>query len=175
MNDQVSIWQQASDCFEAKMAAIGDDQWDAATDCGEWTVRELVDHTIFWQANLGTVLGAGTKPEDGWVSIKAAIAATLADPASLEGTIEGGPMNGMAKHQAMGFATADALMHAWDLARAIGADDTLPADAVEAVQLGMSQVPEKMLRQPSLFGPVIEVPEDASAQDKLLGFLGRQP
>ena len=65
MSDPASIWQQASDCFEATLAAIGDDQWDAATDCGEWTVRELVDHTVFWQANLGTVLGAGTKPEDG--------------------------------------------------------------------------------------------------------------
>jgi uncharacterized protein (TIGR03086 family) len=120
-------------------------------------------------------LGAGTSPEDGFDSIKASIAAALADPSALEGTVEGGPMNGMPKHQAMGLATADALLHSWDLARAIGADDTLPAEAVEAVQMGLSQVPEKMLRSPGLFGPVIAVADDASAQDKLLGFTGRQP
>jgi hypothetical protein len=32
-----------------------------------------------------------------------------------------------------------------------------------------------MLRNPQLFGPKVEVPADASAQDKLIGFVGRQP
>lgn len=175
MNGPAEVWQQAADCFETKLAAVSDDQWDAATGCGEWTVRELVDHTLFWQANLGAVLGAGTSAEDGWDSIKSGIAGALSDPAALEGTIEGGPMNGMPKHQGMGLGTADVLVHSWDLARAIGADDALPAEAVEAVQLGMERVPEQMLRSPNMFGPAIEVADDASAQDKLMGFLGRQP
>jgi uncharacterized protein (TIGR03086 family) len=175
MNGPADIWQQAADCFESKLEAVSDDQWDTASGCGEWTVRELVDHAIFWQANIGTVLGAATSVEDGWDSIKSGIAGALRDPASLEGTIDAGPMTGMPKHQGMGLATADVLLHAWDLARAIGADDTLPAEAVEAVQMGLARVPEQMLRQPMMFGPAVEVPADASAQDKLLGLAGRRP
>jgi len=175
VSEPAAVWQQAADYFEAKLSEVGDDQWSAASGCGEWSVRELVDHAVFWQANLGSVIGADTSAEQGWPTIKSKIAGALADPAALEGVIEDGPMKGMPKHQGMGFATADVLLHGWDLARAIGADDTMPADAVEAVMLGMSRVPEKMLRQPQMFGPAIEVGDDASAQDKLLGFTGRQP
>ena len=175
MSGPATIWQQASDCLEATMGQIGENQWDGPTTCDEWTVRELVDHATFWQANLGTVLGAGTAPEDGWDAIKSGIVGALADPSALEGSVEGGPMEGMPKHQAIGLATADALLHAWDLARSIGADDTLPAEAVDAVQMGLAQMPEEMLRSPGLFGAAVAVADDASAQDKLLGFTGRQP
>ena len=175
MSEPAAIWQASADLFESTMAQVGDDQWTKPSGCGEWTVRELADHVIFWQANLGKVLGAGSSPDDGWGAIKSAIAGALADPAALEGTIEGGPMNGMAKHQAMGLATTDVLLHSWDLGQAIGVDVTLPAEAVEAVRMGMAQIPEAMLRQPNMFGPEVEVGDDASPQDKLLAFSGRQP
>lgn len=175
MSGPGSVWQQAADCFEATMAQVSDEQWDSASGCGEWTVRELVDHAVFWQANLGQFVGAGTSPEDGWASITSSIAGALADPSVLEGVIEGGPMNGMPKHAGMGLATADVLLHSWDLGQAIGIDVELPAEAVEAVQMGVSQVPEGMLRSPGMFGPAISVPDDASPQDKLLAFTGRRP
>jgi len=52
----------------------------------------------------------------------------------------------------MGLATADVLVHGWDLARAIGADDTMPAAAVEAVHMGLSQATAEMIRNPQVFG-----------------------
>lgn len=175
MQGPAEIWQQAADCFEATVASVGDDQWENATGCGDWTVRELVDHALFWQANMGQFVGAGTSPEDGWESIKSSIAGALADPSALEGAIEGGPMEGMPKHAGMGLATADVLLHSWDLGQAIGVNVELPAAAVDAVHMGVSQMPEEMMRSPQVFGPEISVPDDASAQDKLLGFTGRQP
>lgn len=175
MSGPAAIWQQSADLFESTMAQVADDQWANPSGCGEWTVRELADHVIFWQANLGDILGTGSSADDGWDAIKTAIAGALSDPAALEGAIEGGPMNGMQKHQAMGLATTDVLVHSWDLGKAIGVDVTFPAEAVEAVQMGISQMPEAMLRQPNVFGPEVEVGDDASAQDKLLGFTGRQP
>ena len=42
-------------------------------------------------------------------------------------------------------------------------------------QMGLQRVPDEMLRGENMFGPQIEVGPDASAQDQLLGFLGRQP
>ena len=175
MQGPAAIWQQSADYFERTLDQVGDDQWDTPTSCGDWSVRDLVDHTVFWQANLAAVVGADVAPEDGWSAVKSGIAEALADPAALEGAIEGGPMNGMPKHQGMGLAVADVLLHGWDLARTIGADETLPADAVASVQMGLSNVPEQMLRSPNMFGPAIDVPDDASTQDKLLGFAGRQP
>ena len=175
MDGPAGIWQQSADCFEATMANVSDEQWDSASGCGEWTVRELVDHAVFWQANVGQFVGAGVSPEDGWDAIKSSIAGALTDPSVLEGVIEGGPMNGMPKHAGMGLGTADVLLHSWDLGQAIGVDVELPAEAVAAVQMGVSQIPEEMLRGPGMFGAEITVPDDASAQDKLLGFTGRQP
>ena len=175
MQGPAEIWLLAADSFEATLNQVGDDQWTAATGCDGWTVRELVDHALFWQCNLASVVGAQVTPEDGWDAIKAAIAGQLQDPSVLDGTIEGGPMNGMPKHQAMGLATSDVLVHGWDLARAIGADDALPDAAVEAVHMGLMQAPPEMIRNPQVFGPIVEVPADASAQDKLIGFVGRQP
>ena len=175
MQGPAEIWLLAADNFEATLGRVGEDQWTAPTGCGDWTVRDLVDHTLFWQCNLADVVGAQVAPEDGWDAIKAAIAGALEDPAVLDGALDRGPMTGMPKHMAMGLATADVLVHGWDLARAIGADDTLPEAAVEAVHIGLAQAPPEMIRNPQVFGPIVEVPADASAQDKLIGFVGRQP
>ena len=41
--------------------------------------------------------------------------------------------------------------------------------------MGLQRMPEEMLRGERMFGPAVEVAEDASAQDKLIGFVGRQP
>jgi hypothetical protein len=35
--------------------------------------------------------------------------------------------------------------------------------------------PSEAMRGPGAFGPEVEVPDDASDQDKLLAFLGRRP
>ena len=41
--------------------------------------------------------------------------------------------------------------------------------------MGLQRVPDAMLRSDNMFGPVVEVADDASPQDRLLGFLGRTP
>ncbi len=43
MSGPGDVWKQAADNFDRHYHAIGDDQWDAATPCGDWTVRELVE------------------------------------------------------------------------------------------------------------------------------------
>ena len=63
----------------------------------------------------------------------------------------------------------------WTLAIAIGADATLPEAAAESTLMGLQRLPEQMLRNEQMFGPAIEVDADASAQDRLIGFVGRQP
>ncbi len=175
MNGPGSVWGQAADNFERHLEAVTDEQWAAPTNCGEWTVKDLVDHAVGAQARIGGAIGADSAPTDEWSDIRSKITTALGDPANLEGNLEGGPFNGMPKHQLLGIAVGDLLIHSWDLACAIGGDRTLPDEAVEAVHLGLSRLPPQMMRSPNMFGPEIEVPADASAQDKLLGFVGRQP
>lgn len=169
------VWSQAAGNFDRHLQMVTDDQWDLPTGCEGWTVRDLVEHAVHWQAVAGGALGADTAPGDEWPKVHAAIAAAIQDPANLEGVLAEGPFAGMPKHQALGIATGDVLLHSWDLAKALGADTTLPPEAVQAVHLGLQRIPDAILRSPNMFGPPIEVPEDASDQDKLLAFAGRQP
>lgn len=172
MTQQGDIWRETAAKWNEVAEQIGD-RWDADTTCDGWTVRDLVDHTMHWQGQGGGVLGAGTKPGDEWSAIEPALSAALDDPANLEGQAEA--MGGMPKQQVFGFVIGDLLLHSWDLARSLGVDDTLPAGAVQATLMGLERVPEEMLRSENMFGPPIEVADDAGPQAKLLAFAGRRP
>jgi uncharacterized protein (TIGR03086 family) len=86
------------------------------------------------------------------------------------------PLGQMSAEQFIaGPAIGDALIHTWDLARAIGADDTLPETACR-IQLKMIKaIPEEFLRQPGRFDAAIEPPAGADAQTLLLCYSGRRP
>ena len=173
MSGMADIWKQSAHKFSRLLDQVRDEQWNAPTNCEGWTVRDLVDHAVGWQGSGGAMIGAGTDGETAWPTTKEAVAAALADPSNLEGNAEA--MGGMPKQQVAGFMIGDLTIHAWDLARAIGVDDTLPPAAVEATLMGLQRVPAEMLRSDTMFGPPIEIADDASAQDKLIAFSGRQP
>jgi uncharacterized protein (TIGR03086 family) len=65
-------------------------------------------------------------------------------------------------------------VHGWDLARATGQDATMPEDLAEAAFAMIDGKLTDENREPG-FKSVVAVPEDASAQDKLLAYTGRQP
>ena len=65
-------------------------------------------------------------------------------------------------------------MHTWDLARATGQDDTL--DAGYCAELLEGMIPyEEAMRGSGQYGPAVPVPDDAPVQDRMLGFIGRDP
>ena len=65
-------------------------------------------------------------------------------------------------------------MHTWDLARATGLDETLDADIVTEMLIGMQPM-DDMLRQSGHYGPKVAVDDDADDQTKLIAFTGRTP
>jgi uncharacterized protein (TIGR03086 family) len=172
MTHMGDIWRQAADKWSEVSAQITDDHWDQPTNCEGWTVRDLVDHAMGWQAQGGGMLGAGTTPGDDWETIKPKLSEALDDPSNLEGNAEG--FGGMPKQQAAGFVIGDLLIHSWDLARSIGADDSLPDGPVQATLMGLQRAPDAMLRSPTMFGPALPAADDASPQEQLLAFAGRQ-
>ena len=173
MSGPGDIWRQAAGKWTEVSTQIGDDQWELPTTCEGWTVRDLVDHAMHWQAMGGGMLGAGTSPGQDWSVIEAALSAALDDPSNLEGSAP--EFDDMPKHQVLGFVIGDLLIHSWDLARSIGADDTLPAEAVEATYFGLTRVPAEVLRSTDMFDDPVEIDDDASPQDRLIAFTGRRP
>ena len=71
--------------------------------------------------------------------------------------------------------SGDNLVHCWDLARSTGQDFDPPDDLVEATAAFLGVLITDDLRAVGSFGPEVEVPDDASALDRLLGFCGRTP
>jgi uncharacterized protein (TIGR03086 family) len=67
---------------------------------------------------------------------------------------------------------ADHLVHAWDLARALGVDDTLDPDAVRAVTEWFGPT-EELWRAAGVIGPHVPVSDDADEQTRMLAMFGR--
>ena len=65
-------------------------------------------------------------------------------------------------------------LRAYDIAAAISASTTLPPDLVSGLWDQIEPNVEQW-RAMGVFGPAVEVPADASAQDKLLAMTGRRP
>jgi uncharacterized protein (TIGR03086 family) len=69
--------------------------------------------------------------------------------------------------------TLDALVHSWDLARAIGADDTLDPETVQLAYEGIQPMADELAAS-GMFAPPIPTADDAAVQTKLLAMLGRR-
>lgn len=178
MSGPIDIWRQVADKWSEVYAQVSDDDRGVQTPCAEWDVQALIDHTLDWQATGGAMLGAATRSGDGWDKIREAYAAHLADPSNLEGTVA--EFAGVPRQELVGFLIGDLLIHSWDLARSIGADEALPPAAVEATMSGLHHVPPQLLRGhnplgQAMMGPAVDISEDASIQDRMLAFSGRRP
>jgi uncharacterized protein (TIGR03086 family) len=68
----------------------------------------------------------------------------------------------------------DYLVHAWDVARSIGLPNPIPEDLAEiALHLGVLIPAERPAG--GVFAPVVPIDPDASASERLLGLVGRDP
>lgn len=161
--------------------------WSAPTPCEEWDVRTLVNHIVnemLWAPPLlagrtiaevgdrfdGDVLGAD--PRSAWEAAAAEALAAVRTPGSLDSTVHlsFGDNPG---HEYVWQLTSDLTIHAWDLARGAGQDDTLPAPLVTAV-LGRVEPAAEQLAASGVFGTPVEVPFGADDQTRLLGLVGRR-
>lgn len=171
----IDIWNAAADAFTQRYEAITEEQWNSSTPCEGWSVKELVDHAVGVQVGFtGGTVGADIAEGSDWPTARDAIRTALSQDGALDGMTEFGQMGTVPKMVPFGVSASDLLIHAWDLARAIGADEQLPAPAVSAAYAGMQRFPEEAMRATGMFGAAIECADDADEQTKLLSFAGRQ-
>jgi uncharacterized protein (TIGR03086 family) len=144
--------------------------------------RDVVGHVVgssgLFLGFVGREAPAGPSVDDdplgAWANARDAIQAGLDDDAVAKAEFDGFTGRSTFEQGVNRFLCPDLLVHTWDLSRATGLDETLPADEVAATMDGMSGFDEKMMRQPGVFGPAVDAPAGADDQTKLLAFLGRK-
>jgi uncharacterized protein (TIGR03086 family) len=171
--------------FTALVEGVPDDAtWSRRSPVPEWTARDVVRHLVEWFPGFlagGTGLtlpqgpGVDDDPVAAWRTMSDGVQALLDDPTSAGTTLRNPHIGEVPLPDAVSrFFTADVFMHTWDLARATGQDDRLDADLCADLLAGMEAM-EEVIRSSGQYGTRVEVPADADAQTRLLGFIGRDP
>ncbi len=164
---------------------IEDERWLSSTTCEGWDMRSLLNHMVgsarmvthgvtgqpigpeFYGDHLGSARVAPYR-----LAAAEAVASYRADPAVLDHalTLPWGELTGA--ELAIMFA-ADHLVHAWDIARSLGAELTVDDEFVERIRVfADGYVPAH--REPGMFGPEQPAPDGAAAIDRLAAFVGRR-
>ncbi|MFG3341262.1 TIGR03086 family metal-binding protein [Glycomyces sp. NPDC048151] len=159
-------------------AAPGD--WARPSPVAEWTALDVVKHLVEWPRDF--LKGAGialaaldveADPVAAWKRHAAEIQAVVDDPA---GRVLSNPNTGdKPVDEAIDqFYTPDVWMHSWDLAKALGREPDLERERCLAALEAMAPI-EGLMRESGQFGPAVPVADDASPQDRLAAFTGRDP
>lgn len=185
--DVRELYNRCSAEFATRVHAV-DGRWDAPTPLPGWDVRALVNHLVNeerWTPPLfagSTIEEVGSRFDGDLLgddpvttfdeASAAALAAVLAD-----GTVEGTVHLSFGEYPGREYATqlaADHLVHAVDLARALGTDETLDPEAVAVLREWFDSM-EQVYRDMGVIGPRVDVPAGAGPQAELLGMMGRTP
>lgn len=180
--DDLSVLRTAYGRLRALAAEVSPDDLARPTPCADWDVRALLDHLVAGQSGLVAVL-AGDAPDwserdrlgdDPAAAVDRALDAAFeafSQPGAVDATSEKLP--GL---RIVDFAAADAVVHGWDLATALGRPlDPPPDDVVRAVHDRWSGGAAETGRSYGAFGPEVPVADDRPLVDRLVGALGRDP
>ncbi|WP_314172549.1 TIGR03086 family metal-binding protein [Streptomyces winkii] len=184
--------------FERRLRTVRDGQWELPTPCTEWDVRLLANHMARGNLNYAGLVDGGTSaeflrlrdadalgadPVGAYVRSVDACAAAFARPGALDQVLDY-PLGRISGRQALAVRTADSVIHTWDLARALGADETLAPGLVawldghlDDVYAGLAVAPaDRDGRARRFFAPAEGGDHPgASRQDRLLRWMGREP
>ena len=186
MTGPILHFQRAIEGFDRHAHSIGAGQWHDPTPDTDWDVRMLVNHVTVEQlwvpplvqgsrvTDVGSRLDGDQLGEDPVARWEAASSASVA-AFGISGVIEGMVSLSSGTQATAEYCwdmTTDALIHSWDLARAIGADEALDPELVDIVYERTLPIAEH-LHESGLFAPPVSVSDSAPKQKRLLGLFGR--
>jgi uncharacterized protein (TIGR03086 family) len=162
----------------------------APTPCADWDVRAVLEHAtnvVAMFAGTASRTGVPTElPSDAgkWVSdpvptferVTKTTLAAWSEPGALEGTCCLPTGREVPASIAIQIGFIDALVHGWDLAKALDLDPTLdPALATAALEASRMIMSDHLRGPNGAFGAEVSVGSTASPTDQLVAFLGRRP
>lgn len=172
------------------VGGVRDDQLDDPTPCVDTSVRELLNHllglTVAFRDAAGKVDGPTTStppakvsaalPDDWRERLRTQldeVAQAWGDPQAWQGMTMAGGVR--LPGEVAGLVSLNEVqMHGWDLARATGQPYEVDDELADAVLPIVTPTGDDSARE-GIFGPPVDVPEDAPLFDRVLGFGGRDP
>jgi uncharacterized protein (TIGR03086 family) len=190
MNELISLDRRAVEATLRISERTGTRDRSRPTPCAGWTVADLMAHMTGQQLGFAAAARGGGDDPAAWQPVDGDYAAACADVIAAFAE-PGATDRGFAlpeirsggtfpAHQAISFHLVDNVVHAWDLATALGLlglpvelDDDVLAAALRVAE----QVPNgaERLRPGSAFAPARAVPPGAATLDRIVLLLGRQP
>jgi uncharacterized protein (TIGR03086 family) len=180
------LFGRAQFAFGVRVHGIADDQWAAATPCGNWDVRTLVNHVLA-EVRRAVPMLAGRRIEetgdhddgdllgdhqvDRWDEAAAEALEAVDEYGAMERTVylSSGEFHGRDYIMQL---FADLLIHAWDLSVATGQDTRLDPDLVAACTAWFVPMSDGY-RTVGAVAARVELADDADAQARLLAEFGR--
>jgi uncharacterized protein (TIGR03086 family) len=161
------------------------DRWDLPSPCTDWDARGVIEHVIgFHDVLLLRPMGAKPERPRGdptvrWAITWDALRSLLNTPGLLDGPVEvpavgNNPPTRIEAGPLVSLLSQDVLVHTWDLARAVGADDRLDPDLCAFY---LSRLPADSTSQvrSGMFASPVRLAEVSDPQSALLARLGRDP
>ena len=183
MSETIEDFKRAVALFDSVVADVPADAWGNTTPCEAWNATELVRHQCGVLDALADIARTGEinmpqmapetdDPAARWIETRDGIAEAL-DGADLsaEGQYWFGPMS---FEDFVGMVQWDPLTHSWDLSQSAGIAVELPEDLCEsslARVKSLGDIPRKW----KLISDEVPVPDGATAAQRYLGYVGRQP
>jgi uncharacterized protein (TIGR03086 family) len=185
-NGTKEMYVGALDHFGSLVHQVPDEAWTAPTPCTEWDVRALVHHLVSEIAWTVPLLGGrsvtdvgdslsgdllGDDPVASWDAVAADALAAVNTDGAMDLVIH------LSRRDVTGADYVfevfnDLAIHGWDLARAIGADETIDPTYVAVIDERMRPVIAD-LKASGQYGDEVTPPDGADAQTRLLAMFGR--
>ena len=186
-DDIAALHRRSVATFDELVHAIDDDRWNDPTPCSEWTVRDLVNHLTnenLWAealfggrtiAEVGTAFDGdvlGDDPVGAWERASRGALERMGEPDAMERTVDlsRGPSPGREYTVEL---FADHVMHSWDLAKAIDADDAIDPGIVAPAKAWFADV-EDAYRAVGSIAARPPITDDADDLTVFLAMTGRR-
>ena len=184
MSEVADRYRRVAGRFTERVREVSAAGWERPAPCEGWVARDVVRHLVEWfppflQSGAGIELPTGPPVDDdpmgAWTTMSDAVQALLDEPDVSTRQFSHPQAGDHPLDEAIDmFFLGDVLVHTWDLARAVGLDETLDPEVVASMLSGMEPMDE-MLRASGHYGARVEVPDDADTQTRLIAFTGRHP
>jgi uncharacterized protein (TIGR03086 family) len=180
------LYLRTVESWTDRVRTLGTGQWEKPTPCGEWNVRQLINHVVGedrWTGPLmrgSTIADVGDRFDGDLLGDDPIQAALTAASEATQVVAETLPQHGVV-HLSYGEEqmdeyvlqlAADHLIHGWDLAAATGGETVLDPDLVSDVAAWFADR-EELYRSAGAVGP--RAPTTGEPQADLLAAFGRDP
>ena len=175
----------ATEEFRHRLVLVGSSDWAGSTPCPGWDVRYLVAHVVGGNRFAVLILGGmdasdamdevmstpqlGDNALETWVTTADAQSAAFRTQGALARPVDH-PLGQITGRKFLEFRVFDLTLHAWDLARAMGTEEQLGPELVDAVLAIVENGPPGMGFGIQALG-IVEA--DSPPQLRLLDLTGR--